>query len=317
MPERYGIGSKGILGRLNWALEQAFGKTWASKIGMYVPSTQEEETYKWLGQVAGMREWIGERLAKGIVSQGITLKNKPYEATLPVSVDDLRRDKIGQLVIRLADMARKAQGHWGSLISTLNAAGETTLCYDGKYFYAADHPAPRGGSVQKNLLTATEVAALDVTTAAAPTEAEMSLALLGVIGYMLTYKDEENDPMNEDASSFLVMVPHNLWGAAIAAANKATLNTGSGIVDNTLKNTDFKIEVAMNARYAASAVFEVFRPDKEVKPFIMQEEVGIKTSAIAEGSEHEFKNREHLYGVETSRAVGLGFWQLAARATLS
>ncbi|MBI5872985.1 MAG: Mu-like prophage major head subunit gpT family protein, partial [Candidatus Omnitrophica bacterium] len=39
--------------------------------------------------------------------------------------------------------------------------------------------------------------------------------------------------------------------------------------------------------------------------------------AIAEGSEEEFKNNRHLYGVKASRNVGYGYWQQAVHCTLS
>ena len=50
---------------------------------------------------------------------------------------------------------------------------------------------------------------------------------------------------------------------------------------------------------------------------ILQEEEGAKVEAVAEGSEEEFKNNRHLYGVRCIRNVGYGMWQHAARATLS
>ena len=40
-------------------------------------------------------------------------------------------------------------------------------------------------------------------------------------------------------------------------------------------------------------------------------------SAVAEGSEHAFFNREYVYGGDCIRNVGYGMWQHAARATFS
>jgi phage major head subunit gpT-like protein len=61
----------------------------------------------------------------------------------------------------------------------------------------------------------------------------------------------------------------------------------------------------------------MFRPDGRAKPFILQEELPVQVSAIAEGSEEEFKNNQHLYGVKAIRNVGFGLWQHAMMATLS
>lgn len=38
-------------------------------------------------------------------------------------------------------------------------------------------------------------------------------------------------------------------------------------------------------------------------------------SAIAEGSELEFKERKHHYGVKAIRNVGYGYWQRACLTT--
>ena len=60
--------------------------------------------------------------------------------------------------------------------------------------------------------------------------------------------------------------------------------------------------------------FAVFRTDSSIKPFIRQEEEGVKLKAIAEGSELEFKHDKHWYGVDTWRNAGYGFWQHACLA---
>lgn len=75
--------------------------------------------------------------------------------------------------------------------------------------------------------------------------------------------------------------------------------------------------VVSNPRLTATDKFMIFRADGRTKPFIEQVEEGISISAIAEGSEHEFMDNEHLYGVKKITNVGYGMWQQAIRATLS
>lgn len=50
----------------------------------------------------------------------------------------------------------------------------------------------------------------------------------------------------------------------------------------------------------------VFRCDSSVQAFIRQEEKDVEIQAIAEGSELEFKEGKHWYGVDTWRNVGSG-----------
>ena len=195
------LSSRAITGMFFVALQQYMGLSWIPNISMEFDSDQESETYKWLGMVPMMREWIGSRQAKGFRDNGITITNKKFEATLDVLVDWLRRDKTGQLKIRIAELAGRAGGHWGKLLSTLitNGTGSTSgLCYDGQYFFDSDHSEGDSGT-QLNLLTNSQVGALDVTTATTPTPVEAAKAILGVIGYMLTYKDDQGEPMNVQA----------------------------------------------------------------------------------------------------------------------
>jgi hypothetical protein len=63
----------------------------------------------------------------------------------------------------------------------------------------------------------------------------------------------------------------------------------------------FGFDLAINPRLTWTDKFALFRTDGNVKPFIRQEEGGIKISAIAEGSELEFNERMHRYGVSALR----------------
>lgn len=320
MAQLNGIASRAIIGRFYELLEGAFDKSWVSKVGMLFNSDQSSETYKWLGMSPAMREWVNGRLAKGLRENGITIANKTFEATLEIGVDDIRRDKTGQIDIRIGELADRTATHWESLLSTLiaNGNGATSgLAYDGQYFFDTDHSEGDSGT-QLNELAAAQVAALNVGTATAPTQAEAASALLGVIGYMLGFKDDQGEPIHGNARQFLVMTPVPLWGPFLAAATQNTLIGAAGAVSpNPLAGSGIQLQVACNPRLSWTANFAVFRTDARTKPFILQEEEGVTVSALAENSEEEFKNNRHLYGVKAIRNVGYGMWQHAARATLS
>jgi len=314
-----GLGSRSIIGTFYETLEQSVGATWMPSLAMEFTSDQESETYKWLGQSPAVREWIGGRLAKGLRENGLTIVNKTFEATLKVLVDEIRRDKTSQVMLRIKELADRVAAHPMSLISTLinNGGGATNgLAYDGQFFFDTDHQEGDSPS-QKNDLVAGDYAVLNVGTATAPTANEMADALMAVIQHFYSLKDDQNEPINELARAFLVMVPVNMWGAAQNAVSANMLNTGSGSRDNPLMKMGVSLSVAANPRLTATDKFAVYRTDGRTKPFIHQTEEGVTMSAIAEGSEHEFKENEHLYGVKVIRNVGYGMWQHAIRATLS
>jgi len=312
-----GLGSRAIIGKFFAALEQYTGLSWIDLVSVLFDSDQESETYKWLGQSPVMREWIGGRHAKGFRENGITIVNKKFEATLDVPCDWLRRDKTGQINVRINEMAQRAVGHYGKLLSTLIANGTgaaSGLCYDGKYFFGADHSEGESGT-QKNVLTSSEVAALGVTSATAPTITEAIAAILGVIAYMLGYKDDQAEPMNSEAKNFLIMTSVTLWPYLVHAVLGEP--SAESNVLKELKKQGFTVSVAANPRLTYTTQFVTFRTDAPAKSLIRQEEEKLTVDAKAEGSDYAFDNDQYQYGIKNICNVGYGYWQYAAHATFS
>ena len=79
----------------------------------------------------------------------------------------------------------------------------------------------------------------------------------------------------------------------------------------------FSYQIAINPRLTWTTKFALFRADGGVSPFIRQEEESLQISALAEGSEEEFKNDRHLYGIKAMRNVGFGYWQKACLVTFT
>ena len=290
------LGSRAIIGRFFNRLEAYVGTTWLDLVSMYFSSDQESETYNWLGMVPAMREWIGGRQAKGFRENGVTIRNKKFEATLEILVDWIRRDKTGQIDIRIDELVVRCVEHWTKLLSTFiaNGTGATSgLCYDGQYFFDTDHSEGDSGT-QLNLLAAGQVGALDVAAATTPTASEAVKAILGVVAYMLTYKDDQGEPINANAKNFLVMTSPNLWPYLAPAVVAEQITSGETNVIKMLEKDGFRISLACNPRLTYTTQFVTFRTDAPAKPLIRQEEEPLKVSALAEGSDEEFKNDRHL-----------------------
>lgn len=304
-----GLSSRAIIGTFYNRLEVMTSASWIGGISMEFQSDQESETYKWLGMSPAMREWIGGRQAKGLRSDGITITNKLFEVTLEIPVDWMRRDKTGQIEVRIAEMAGRAVTHWQKLLSDQIAAAESAVCYDGQYFFDTDHSQGSSGS-QSNDITVdiSAVPAVLHGTATLPSPEEIRAMVFAGVQQMLGLKDDQGEPMNEMARSFLVMVPV-AWFTAAAAALKNPVVGGDS---NTMNSLDgFTFELAVNPRLTWTDKLAVFRKDAATKPFIRQEEFGVQVAAVAEGSELEFTERMHHYGISASRNVGLGYWQQA------
>tara|TARA_Y100000310_G_scaffold342185_1_gene444183 strand:+ start:5955 stop:6905 length:951 start_codon:yes stop_codon:yes gene_type:complete len=311
------LSSRAIIGAFFARLEQNVGSSWLDLISMLFDSDQASETYNWLGQAPVMREWVGGRNAKAFRENGLTIINKTFEATLEIAVNDIRRDKTGQIMIRINEMADRVAAHWNKLLSELLVTGESAACYDGQFFFDTDHSEGDSGTQDNDL--SVDISALPVNqngSTTAPSPEEMEQCILRAIQAIVGFVDDVGEPMNEDAQNFLVMVPTTLFSAAIAAVTNPILTSGK---TNTLTNSSFNINVVANQRLNGTwtASFPVFRTDGTVKPFIRQEEEKLTISAQAEGSAAEFNNDIHQYGVKQIGNVGFGMWQHACLVTMT
>lgn len=290
---------------------------WASRVAhTNLNSDQKSEEYLLTSMTPAMRRWVGGRDAKRLLTESITLINEKFETTVVDARENWQYDKTGQLNTRLNDLVTRTMTHWNKLASELLIAGGSTLTYDGQYFFDTDHSFGLSGTL-KNLLTASEVTTLNVTTAASPTAAEMADAIYGVINWFYTFKDDVGEPINEGAERFMVVVPANLAAPARTAATKAILNNGSGSLDNPLLGSGFTIDVVPNPRLSTTTEFYVLREDGSLKPFILQQRGQVRLTAKAEGSDFEHDTDQWEFGASAERIAGLFGWQSACKATLS
>ena len=66
-----------------------------TQIATVVPSTTGSEEYAWLGQLPGLREWIGDRVVHAIGTHGYTIKNKSFELTVAIPKPKVEDDQYG------------------------------------------------------------------------------------------------------------------------------------------------------------------------------------------------------------------------------
>jgi phage major head subunit gpT-like protein len=145
------IVNRANLGILTQALNAAFkgGLTLAKpqwqEVAMLVPSSTAEEKYAWLGMTTKYREWIGERQYQNLKQHDYAIKNKTFESTVAVPREAIEDDQFGVYAPLAAQMGMDAMLHPDELVFGLLAAGFSTVCYDGQYFFDVDHPVgPQG-----------------------------------------------------------------------------------------------------------------------------------------------------------------------------
>lgn len=131
------------------AFKEGFGSAKLDGMEISMVTTSETSTteYGWLGQFPGLKEWVGERVRRGIAQHGYSIKNKDFEGSVTVARNDIEDNALGVYGPLMMEMGRAAAAHPIELTYQALKNGHTNLCYDGQNFFDTDHPSHDGTSV--------------------------------------------------------------------------------------------------------------------------------------------------------------------------
>lgn len=275
--------------------------TYYQDLATRIVSTADRETYRWLGSVPQMREWGTGRLAKGLRSESYSVANLKYEATLEIDRDEIADDQTGQIRPRIGELAQRAATHKDYLIAGLLASGASPgfHSYDGVPFFSNSHPNGPNGT-QNNTLT------VDVASTTDPTVEEFKGGLKQAIARMLTFRDDQGEPMAMQASGLHCVVPPTLYFTALEAIN-ATVVADTG---NVLHGIARVISLPW---LTEGHKWYLLKADGVVRPFIFQDREPIEFGSLAENSDDAFRREKFLYGVRARYRMAYGYWQYAVQ----
>lgn len=111
-----------------------------SEIATRFPSATRQNDYGWLGDLPGMKKWLGPRQVNALKAYKYSLENEPYEDTIGVDRHDIEDDQEGLYAPRFTAMGRAVAAFPDQLVFAAAIAGFSTNCYDGQYFFDTDHP---------------------------------------------------------------------------------------------------------------------------------------------------------------------------------
>lgn len=125
----------------NAAFLQGFGSAQSTLdlVAMRVPSTAKIETYGWMKELPGMREWTGQRVINNMEATSAQLANKHYEHTIGVDRNDIEDDRLGIYAPMFSMQGEIVARHPDELVWGLLPNGFSTTGFDGQYFFDADH----------------------------------------------------------------------------------------------------------------------------------------------------------------------------------
>lgn len=279
---------RGIYVGFNTIFNKALGdyKPLYPEIATVTPSTTDTETYAWLGDIPGMREWIGEREIQNLTASEYTIKNKSYEATIGIDRDVIEDDRIRLWSSNISALAQNAAKNPDKLIFQLLADGFTAKCFDGKPFFSDAHKT--GGRTVSNM-----------------SHAKLSLdAYIAARASMMSLTNSKGEP--------LALVPDKLVVPPALEKEARDILVADFIngTKNTMQGTA-KPLVAPQLAGHDSAWF-LLCTTQPVKPLIYQERKKPKfVSKTNETDDNVFMSKQFLYGVDARGNAGYGFWQMA------
>ena len=279
---------RGIYVGFNTIFNKALGdyKPLYPEIATVTPSTTDTETYAWLGDIPGMREWIGEREIQNLTASEYTINNKSYEATIGIDRDVIEDDRIRLWSSNISALAQNAAKNPDKLIFQLLADGFTAKCFDGKPFFSDAHKT--GGKTVSNM-----------------SHAKLSLdAYIAARASMMSLTNSKGEP--------LALVPDKLVVPPALEKEARDILVADFIngTKNTMQGTA-KPLVAPQLAGHDSAWF-LLCTTQPVKPLIYQERKKPKfVSKTNETDDNVFMSKQFLYGVDARGNAGYGFWQMA------
>lgn len=209
---------------------------WYTGVATTIPSTSREEVLSFMERTPVMREWKGPRIAHSLAAQAFRAKNKKFELTVKISRDDLEDSKIALYAAAVSDFGESLKKWPDQQMAGAMQAGKTVKCFDGKFFYAADHfvAKAKGTGSQKNLYTVTPLTFDNYVKVK-----QERRALLGPDGQPLsnwTKRQLVVPPQLEDIAMSIVKTDKIVRSATVGAVDNTEKNTADILVVPELSN---------------------------------------------------------------------------------
>lgn len=251
-------------------------------------SDTDKETYGWMGASPNMREWKDTRVYKALKAYDYSLTNLHYEGTIEVDRDTYEDDKYGLIAPRIKALARRALRHINEqVISKMDDNGNA---YDGTAMFANTRTIGSSGNIDNLLAGAYSASASEIRTALAAAFVAMSL-----------FQDDRGIAMG--------LVPD-----LIVCASAMLIPLQNALLPGVAGTTRPEAGIFSASRIHASPWIDADTLDwyvlcttAEVKPMILQMRKQPEFVALDDPkSEHVFKQRTFLYGVDDRFVVGYG-----------
>lgn len=289
---------------LSAAFNNAYGSakpTW-QLVAMLITSTTLIEEYPWLENFPQMREWIDERAIKQLAAHHYSLRNKDFESTIRIDRNDFHDDRLGMYATQ-ARTVGEAAGNWPDemVYGAINDAfdADKGKCFDGKAFFADDHPLEGAPAFDNKLEKALK----------ADTQANAAASFGAAETKLMEMTDPEGRPLG--------LMPKVLLVPPALKATARILNTADRLDDKPNPYKGSVEEVVCSPRLTSkTAWFLLAEGAGGLKPFLWQLRQQPQIDTVMDPTNpHVFMNREYLFGIHGRGVAGYTLPQLAVGST--
>ena len=288
--------------------ESSAVKTWYPTIATIAPSDGADESYGILGAMPSVREYLGDRQYSKLRGATYTLANKEWEVSLEIEKKDIADDRLSLYDGALTSLSQRAARHPDKLLMQTIVNGESTVCFDGQYFFDTDHSWGSSGSQDNDLTGA-------AATGTQPTVAEFLASYETMRAQMLSFVDDNGEPLHEDVITgmdsgmqFVALVPPEFETVAKTAFNQTLKGNGESniILDRPT--------VCCSTHLTSAAKWYLFRVDVPLKPFIFQAREPLASTTAGMD---DMNTKTMQFGTYARYNIGYGAWWNAVLYTFT
>jgi phage major head subunit gpT-like protein len=267
-------------------------------------SVRSSEKYGWIGNMPGMREWVGDRQFSELRSANFVIDNKHFESSLAIKKTDIADDNLGQYGPIMEQLGIEAAHHPDELWFDALELGESTACFDGQFFFDTDHSWGKSGS-QSNDLTST------VADTSAVTVAELKTAIRSAVQQMLGFKNDQGKlyhrPTVSRLNDLTLLVPLALRDVAYDALESQLLSNSTNVIVD-------RPTIVASPYLTSDVKFYLFKTGDPVKPFVFQQREPL--SRMMKGLD-DIEIKDVKFMTEARYNVGYFAWWTAVLTTLT
>ena len=140
----------------------------------------------------------------------------------------------------------------------------------------------------------------------APTAAEHKANILLATQQLMTFTDDQGDPVNNDLSGLVLVVPYNMLWITREAVNASIISTTSNVMQGVA-------DVVAWPWLTDTDTWYLLKTDGVIKPFIFQDREPLEFTSLEKDSDEGFRREKFLYGVRARYRMSYGLWQHAIR----